>query len=511
MGGVLGISWSVNDFRHGSHATPSREQRCDYAAPALMSTSPSVLATDAPDARPLLYVDDEPENLELFRMQFGRDFPVLTAKSGAEALELLGRREIALLLTDERMPGMCGVELLSRVLERWPDVVRIIVSAYTDATRVLLAINRGHAYEYVVKPWDRSELRGCIERGLAAAARRRDLLARAERSDVLERDLSDAEGRGDVITQDEALQTVLASAEKAAQTEASVLITGETGTGKELVAHLIHQASPRAHGPFVRLNCAALSEGVLESELFGHEQGAFTGASKMRRGRFELASGGTLFLDEIGDISPKLQVNLLRVLQEKEIERVGGSTTIRVNARIVSATHRSLPRLVREGRFREDLYYRLNVVPIEVPPLRARPGDVGLLVRRFVEKHASRSFPPPAISPKLVDHLASYSWPGNVRELENMVQRALALSSGPELTLDDFRFNLTFEDEGPPPFEGTPAFEDRPPREEARQAEREELRRLLVVHGGNVARAARSVGLARTTLLSRAKKHGLLV
>jgi two-component system response regulator AtoC len=467
-----------------------------------------------PDGAPtVLYVDDEPQNLELFKLQFGRDFRVLTAKGGPEALDVLAREDVSLLLSDERMPAMSGVELLERALHQWPDVVRIIVSAYSDAPRLLLAINRGHAHEYIVKPWDRLELRGCIERGLAMAERRRELAARAERCEVHERDLADEGGSGGLVTQNEGFLAVLALARKCAGSDATVLITGETGTGKELLARLIHEASPRARGPFIRVNCAALSEGVLESELFGHEQGAFTGAHKSRRGRFELAQNGTLFLDEIGDISPKVQVNLLRVLQEKEIERLGGSTTIRVNARVVTATHRDLGRLARDGRFREDLFYRLNVVPIEVPPLRQRAEDIGPLVRHFIEKHATGAPVRPSVPPDVVAHLARYGWPGNVRELENLVQRALVLSAGPELTLDDFRFNLSFDAASPSADDPSgPAPAERvSPRAEARQAEREELRKLLLLHGGNVARAARALGIARTTLVSRAEKHGLLV
>ena len=473
-----------------------------------MSTPPPVAAPAEP-GRTLLYVDDEPQNLELFRLQMGSDFNLITARSGTEALEVLARERVAVLLTDERMPGLSGIELLARTLDRWPDVVRIIVSAYSDAPRLLLAMNRGHAHEYVVKPWDRAELRACVERGLAVAERLRTLVGRADRCEAYERDLGLEQASGIIVSRNTAFLSALSAAQRAARTDAAVLVQGETGTGKELVARLIHESSARADRPFVRVNCAALAEGVLESELFGHEQGAFTGAHKARRGRFELAQDGTLFLDEIGDISPKTQVSLLRVLQEKEMERVGGSTTIRVNARIVSATHRMLPRLVREGRFREDLYYRLNVVPISIPPLRERVEDVEPLVAHFVQKHAGPG-PLPVVGAGVVEHLARYSWPGNVRELENMVHRALVLATGPELSLDDFRFDLEPDRESavhPEP----PTEEGESPREEARRTERDELRRLLVVHGGNVARAARAVGVARTTLVSRAKKHGLLV
>jgi two-component system response regulator HydG len=311
-----------------------------------------------------------------------------------------------------------------------------------------------------------------------------------------------------IVSEDEAFLAAIAAARRAARSDATVLITGETGTGKELVARLVHESSDRAGGPFVRVNCAALAEGLLESELFGHEVGAFTGAVKGRRGRFELAQDGTLFLDEIGDISPKTQVALLRVLQEREIERVGGACTIPVNARVLCATHQSLPRLVRAGRFREDLYYRLNVVQIEVPPLRRRPRDVTHLTRHFIRKHA-RTSPPPAVAEGVLEHLSRHGWPGNVRELENAVQRALVLATGPELTLEDFHLEGLFASDAPDP--APPSSRRRfAPREEAWRAEREELRTLLVSHRGNVARAARATGVARTTLVSRASKHGLL-
>ncbi len=445
----------------------------------------------------VLFVDDEPDNIDLFRQQFGTAYVVRTAESAKDALEILEREDVALVLTDERMPQMSGIELLAKVVERWPDTVRVIVSAYGDAGRLLRAINHGHAHEYVLKPWEKAELGGCIKRGLAIARRRRDLVVRAERAGLAEADARAEYAFERVVGADSGLTSVLAVARRAAQTEATVLVRGETGTGKELVARLIHDASPRKDGPFVRVNCAALAEGVLESELFGHEKGAFTGALALRRGRFELASGGTIFLDEIGDISPKLQANLLRVLQERELERVGGSIPVPVDVRVVAATHRDLEARVREGLFREDLFYRINVVPITVPPVRERRGDVGPLVRHFIAKHAPAGRAQPTVSDETVERLAEYAWPGNVREIENLVQRALVLAVGDELSIEDFSMRLDIA-------------HDAPVREQARDAERESLRRLLIEQGGNVARAARVLGVARTTLLSRAKKHGLV-
>jgi DNA-binding NtrC family response regulator len=459
----------------------------------------------------VLYVDDEPDNLELFRLNLEEDFTVHTATSGQEALALIERERIGLILTDERMPGMSGIELLSQVVARWPETVRVIVSAYSDADRLLAAINRGHAHEYILKPWDAKELRGCVERGLAMVNSRRRLAAQAELAEVLEHDAREERGAGHVVGATGGLQTTLQQARRAAQSDATVLIYGETGTGKEMIARFVHEESKRAAEPFVRVNCAALAEGVLESELFGHEQGAFTGAVKTRRGRFELADGGTIFLDEIGDISPRLQVSLLRVLQERELERVGGNQTLQVNVRVIAATHRDLSRLVAEGRFREDLYYRLNVLPLKLPPLRERPQDLGPLVAHFIAKHGG-PYRQARVAPGVVEALARYRWPGNVRELENLVQRALVQSEGEELELDDFCLSLA-----PVAVEARPVAEPAAPeaaaagvREEVRRTEAEQLRELLVQHGGNCSSAARALGIPRTTLMSRAKKYGLL-
>ncbi|HET9929151.1 MAG TPA: sigma-54 dependent transcriptional regulator, partial [Polyangiaceae bacterium] len=397
----------------------------------------------------VLFCDDEPDNLELFLQQFGRTYRVRTASSAAEALTVLAREDVALVITDERMPQTSGIELLNKVVEQWPDAVRVIVSAYGDAGRLLRAINHGHAHEYVLKPWDRTELAACIERCLAIARRRRDLVMRAARAGLAETEARAEYAAEQVVGAESGLKCALSLARRVARTDATVLVRGETGTGKEMVARLIHEHSARKDGPFVRVNCAALAEGVLESELFGHEKGAFTGANSLRRGRFELACGGTIFLDEIGDVSPKLQSSLLRVLQEREIERVGASAPVPVNVRVITATHRDLEGRVREGTFREDLFYRINVVPIVVPPVRARPEDVGPLVRHFLVKHAPPGRPPAFVSDATIARLSEYAWPGNVREIENLVQRAVILAVGSEITLEDFCLRLDIPEDLP--------------------------------------------------------------
>jgi DNA-binding NtrC family response regulator len=453
-----------------------------------------------PRALPVLYVDDEPENLELFSLQFASELVVRTASTAKQALDILAREDIGVVLTDERMPEITGIELLSRVVERWPDTERIIVSAYGDANRLRLAINRGHAHEYILKPWVRDELRACLDRALTIAARKRALLVKAEMCDAIDRDQRAAQHFMARPITAGGLDGVMSRVHRAAPSSATVLITGETGTGKEAVARAIHDASPRAKAPFVRVNCGALADGVVESELFGHEAGAFTGAVRMRRGRFELAHGGTIFLDEIGDLPARTQLALLRVLQEREIERVGGTASIKIDVRLIAATHRDLPQLIGAGSFREDLYYRLNVIPIEVPPLRERRDDIAELVAHFLVKHAAHRGRAPRLHPDVVPRLREYDWPGNVRELENLVQRAVVLATSDLVTVEDFCFVLP-----------EPALASSDVREEARAQEAAALRQVIIAHGGNLSRAARAVGVPRTTLVSRLKRLGLVL
>jgi len=465
----------------------------------------------------ILFVDDEPANLQLFRLQLGERYDVLTASHGLEALELLERESVGVVLSDERMPGMRGVDLLAKVFERWPDVPRVIVSAYSDADRLLLAMNRGHAHEYVLKPWKLDELQGCIDRCLALSERRRALLRDASLQAVsVAEESAERSAIAGLVGASAGLGRTVELARRAAASDATVLIQGETGTGKEFFAGYIHACSARARGPLVKLNCGALAEGVLESELFGHDQGAFTGAHRAHKGRFELADGGTLFLDEIGDLSAKLQVSLLRVLQERVFERVGGRRPLSVDVRIIAATHRDLAAEVRAGRFREDLYFRLNVIPLGIPPLRERREDIGDLVAHFVKKHA-RAGADLRLQVGVLEALKAYDWPGNVRELENVVQRAAVLALGDELGLEDFSLRLADTrgaaetragSEAAPPL--TMPSPGPSAREEARDLEMERLREAIVRSGGNLARASRLLGLPRTTLASRAAKLGLL-
>ncbi len=321
-----------------------------------------------------------------------------------------------------------------------------------------------------------------------------------------ERDASEPYNTPHVVGEHGGLREVIALARRAARSDATLMITGETGTGKELIAQLVHESSPRSTQPFVRVNCAALAEGVLESELFGHEQGAFTGAVRLRKGRFELAHRGTIFLDEIGEISAKIQALLLRVLQEKEIERVGGSSPIRIDVRVLAATHRDLHELVRAGRFREDLYYRLNVVPLHVPALRDRRGDIRPLVQHFLAKHSPRSAGAVPVAPEVYALLERHAWPGNVRELENLVQRALVLAQGPELSVADFTSG-TRDAIGE---RARDSGRDVSLRRDLKDEERRRILSALEQCQGNQTKAAKTLGMPRRTFVERLRSYGVI-
>jgi Nif-specific regulatory protein len=473
---------------------------------------------------PVLVVDDEPDNLDAFRFNFGRTFQLLPASSGEEALALARANDVAVIVTDQRMPRMTGLDLLKAAREIRPDAVGIIVTAFTDVDVLIEAINLGRIYRYITKPWDAKEVRGLLTHAVERFALVRENRRLAEQLDAYVGMLSkEAHGEfnfGAIVGESPALRDVLARVEQVAQTASTVLLRGETGTGKEMVARAIHINSPRESHPFVRVNCAALAPGVLESELFGHEKGAFTGAVARRLGRFEMADGGTLFLDEVGDLPTDVQVKLLRVLQERELERVGGSETIKVDVRVISATHRDLEKLIADGSFREDLYYRLNVFPIELPPLRDRPSDLALLAEHFVQKYAPRAGKSVrGLDAGAVAALTAYPWPGNVRELENVIERALILARGTEITAADLEFTRR------PAASGTTAAATsagngagaanrtadgaRPLSERLHEQERAAIVAAIDAAQGNIAHAARALSINRSTLYYRMRKHGL--
>jgi two-component system, NtrC family, response regulator HupR/HoxA len=394
------------------------------------------MSGEADERAMVLVVDDEPRVLDSLEAVLAAEFRVVRAGGGGAALEILARDDVAVVITDHRMPGMTGVELLRRSQDVAPDAMRMILTAYTDVDSLMDAINTGHIYHFVAKPWDPQELRLVVRRAAERHrlgrenARLRDELQlacnalRREAAEKRERPLSFER----LIGGDTGLKRQVELARKILDAETTVLLTGETGTGKELFARLIHDSGSRRRARFVAQNCAALPETLLESELFGHTRGAFTGATADRRGLFDEAHGGTMFLDEVGDMSAAMQLRLLRVLQEGEIRAVGSSIQRRVDVRVIAATNADLESEVHAGRFRPDLYYRLNVFPIDLPPLRERADDIPALADHFLRLYRSRARRAiPGIGPEALRALRAYPFPGNVRELENEIERAVML------------------------------------------------------------------------------------
>ena len=446
------------------------------------------------DAR-ILVVDDEPAQRGLLA-GFLRDLDaeVLEAGNGREALDLVRRTLPDVVLTDVRMPEMGGGELLRAVKHGNPEVEVVIVTAYATVPDAVASLKDGAA-DYLLKPLDLDE----VEHAVRRAVERRHL-KRENRE--LRRRLGELESLPGIVTAGGVMAEVLSTVARVAAASVPVLILGESGTGKELVARAIHAASQRAAGPFVAVNGASLSPTLLESELFGHEKGAFTGAERARKGRFELASGGTFFLDEVGDLPPEVQVKLLRVLQEGTIERVGSAEPIPVDVRVVAATHRDLPAEVAARRFREDLYYRLAVVVLEIPPLRRRRADIPLLVEHFLVKHAAPG-PPRQLSREAMDLLIAYDYPGNVRQLENVVQRSLVLARGEQITTADLPAAVQGNGRSADPGEDAPL----PLRVES--LEREAIEKALAREGGHQTHAAARLGISERKLRYTMRKLGL--
>jgi two-component system response regulator HydG len=388
----------------------------------------------------ILIIDDHDsmrEGLELLLRRRGHR--TRSAESGARGLELLDQEPVDLVITDLKMARMDGIEVLRRVKEATPDIEVMVITAHGTIEKVVEAMKLGAA-DFITKPFSSEEFGVKVDRLISERAerlrlRRENVALRVENTYLRE----ESQARyGEIIGESLPMQQVFRWIDRVSLSDSTLMIYGESGTGKELVARAIHAASPRSGGPFIRVNCGALNENLLDSELFGHEKGAFTGAERRRRGRFELADGGTLFLDEIATVPYTTQVRLLRVLQERELERVGGEETIPVDVRIIAATNTTAEALRGDGTFREDLFYRLHVVPITLPPLRERKEDIALLVHHFIEKLSGRTASPArAASPGALRCLASYDWPGNVRELENVIERALVLADGEQLDEND--------------------------------------------------------------------------
>jgi DNA-binding NtrC family response regulator len=385
---------------------------------------------EAPETRParVLVVDDEPSLLKALEALLRRRGHEVTAlECPITATQRLAQEDFDVALLDVKMPQLSGLELLHAVKHRRPEVEVIMMTGHATVETALAALKAG-AYDYLTKPFDDVEL---VARAVAKASERKALFDRNRELETQLRERSGASPEGGLVGASAGIREVTRMVDAVAYSSATVLVTGESGTGKELVARALHAKSPRRAHPFVALNCGALTETLLESELFGHVKGAFTGAQRDQKGLFDAADGGTIFLDEIGDIPPPTQVRLLRVLQEGEIKRVGSADSVRVDVRVIAATHRDLPKLVKAGKFREDLFYRLNVINVPLPPLRDRVEDIPLLAHHFLRRYAERlGKKVRSVTPEAIDLLSGYRWPGNVRELENAVERAVVLCRG---------------------------------------------------------------------------------
>jgi two-component system, NtrC family, response regulator HydG len=461
--------------------------------------------SDAPETFRILVVEDNDTMREgMVAVLKKEGYAVSEASNGASALECLQSMAADLVITDHRMSGMEGVELLKRVKSQWPGTEVLFITAYGTVELAVEAMKAG-AWDFLTKPFPADTLKLKAERVFRIVSERRAASRLEDENRYLRDEFAAGSGTGKLVGGSPVMIEVLRTLGKIASTESSVLVFGESGTGKELVAKAIHTQSLRRDGPFIRVACGALAEGVLESELFGHEKGAFTGAIRQKRGRFELADGGTLFLDEIGDITAATQVKLLRVLQEREFERVGGEETIHVDVRIIAATHRDLLAEVGRGRFREDLYYRLHILPIRLPPLRERREDVPLLAAHFLKKLSRELRKPQAsLSDDAIRILMAYAWPGNVRELENVLERALVLSETGRIEAE----NLTFLSPESP---GTGVAMDGMDLDAALDSlEKRMIERAMTESGGVKARAAKLLGVKESALYYKLEKHGLI-
>ncbi len=435
-----------------------------------------------------LIVDDENVVRDSLSKWFEEEgYAVDTAASAREALLKLAQQHWDLALLDIKMPGMDGLELQRKIREVDGEIIIIIMTGYASVETAVQALKDG-AYDYIMKPFDPDDLAHVVHKALEHR--------RIQQENLRLRETLEETQAVELVGQTPAMQKVVEMIRTVASTDTTVLIHGESGTGKDLGARAIHNLSPRRFMPLVVLHCGALTETLLESELFGHEKGAFTGAQYRKKGKFEIAEGGTVFLDEISDVSLKTQTDLLRVLQEKEIQRVGGTQTFKVDFRAVAATNKDLDALVKEGTFRPDLYYRLNVFPIHVPPLRERKADIALLVDHFIKKYAramNKRFT--AVSRPGLEVLMGYDWPGNVRELENAIERAMVIGREPEIQASDFPLQLTAAPQAEPGL----TLED---------VERAHILQVLEACDWNQTRAAKVLKIDRVTLYNKIKKYG---
>ena len=436
----------------------------------------------------ILIVDDEESVRDSLYNWFIEDgFRVECAENAKRALTMLESDEFDIILADIKMPGMDGLEMLRRIKSIKPDSIVIVMTAFATVDTAVKALKDG-AYDYVTKPFDPDDLTHLIRNATLQ-------ISLAEENESLKQKVVSLENVEDLIGESEAMKNVLREVESVAKTNSSVIITGESGTGKELVARAIHANSPRKYFPFVSVHCGALTESLLESELFGHEKGAFTGAMYNRKGRFEMADSGSIFLDEIATISGKMQVELLRVLESKTFTRVGGNKEISSDFRVICATNKDLKNMVEKGTFREDLFYRLNVVNIQIPPLRNRKEDIPLLVDYFIKKNCtSMNRPPLEIDSSALKRIQEFNFPGNIRELENMIERAIVVGNGKKISQKDLPFDKTIVSST---------------AESLDEFEKAFILQILNKYDWNISRTSRALKVDRVTLYNKIKKYNL--
>lgn len=446
----------------------------------------------------ILIVDDDASHRTMLKVNMeSAGYATLQAKDGEEVLPLLASNEVDVILLDLKMQRMDGLATLGALLQAGITTPVVVITAFSSVESAVDAMKKG-AFDYVTKPVDIDELQLTISRALNFRALDRE-------NQSLKEKLEDRHQFSSIIGKSPAMQEMFATLKLVAPADSTVLITGESGTGKELIANEIHENSTRADAPFIKLNCAALHENLLESELFGHEAGAFTGAATTRKGRFELAHKGTLFLDEIGDMSLATQAKILRILQEGEYERVGGDTTLKADVRLLAATHKDLQAMIAEGTFRQDLFFRLSVIPLHLPSLRERSIDIPQLAQFFLKRYADKNRKDiKGFHPEALNLLIQYDWPGNIRELENTMERATILCLGEQITPHELPPQLFPEGSQTKPV-------DAPSREGAtlRDIEREIIKTTLEKNGHNKSATAKQLGIARQTLLNKLKEYGI--
>jgi len=449
--------------------------------------------------RKILVVDDDESLRRVTQLQLEESgYQVLTAATGEQALALIDEHAPGLVISDLKMPGMSGLDLLRETLAARPETTVILITAFGTVETAVDAIRAG-AYDYITKPIDYEQLLLVVNR----AMERQQLLEEVRN---LRRSLDEKYGFDSIVGRSKALLRVLEIASRVAERDSTVLLRGETGTGKDLLAKAIHQNSRRRKQPFVTINCGAIPKELLESELFGHTKGSFTGAFTPKTGKVEMADGGTLFLDEVGELPLELQVKLLRLIQQGEVEKVGAPQTVTVDVRIIAATNRDLQALIEDGAFREDLYYRLAVIPIELPPLRERAGDIPELVQHlFVKMKQKHGLPNLRLPPHLIPYFSAYRWPGNVRELENIIERLVVLAVGDEISIDDLPEFLRRDRPAPDSIE----LELPADGISLEAVEKELIAKALKKFDWNQTQAAKFLDISRRTLIYRMEKHGL--